>query len=99
MKLELSGRYNLDLMVPVCLIFLAELLIFWGNMQAAMIIHAINLIFIILASIYINNRVYPILMLLPLFRLLNVAMPIFSSSRSTPILWSMRPCSYQFTSS
>jgi CAAX amino terminal protease family. len=77
MKLELSGRYNLDLMIPVCLIFLAELLIFWGNMQAAMIIHAFNLIFIILASIYINNRIYPILMLLPLFRLLNVAMPIF----------------------
>jgi membrane protease YdiL (CAAX protease family) len=77
MKLELSGRYNLDLFVPVSLIFLAELLIFLGNMQAAMIIHAINLIFIILASIYINNRIYPILMLLPLFRLLNVAMPIF----------------------
>jgi|WetSurMetagenome_2_1015567.scaffolds.fasta_scaffold01215_15 uncharacterized protein len=76
-KLELSSRHNLDLLVPVCLIILAELLIFWGNMQAAMIVHALNLIFIILASIYINNRIYPVLMLLPLFRLLNVAMPVF----------------------
>ena len=42
-----------------------------------MIIHALNLIFMVLASIYINNRIYPVLMLLPLFRLLNVAMPIF----------------------
>jgi uncharacterized protein len=77
LKVELSGRYNLDLIVPVFLIILAELLIFWGNMQAAMIVHALNLIFIILASIYINNRIYPVLMLLPLFRLLNVAMPVF----------------------
>jgi uncharacterized protein len=77
LKLNLSGRYNLDLLVPVSLIILAELLIFWGNMQVAMIVHAINLIFIILASIYINNRIYPVLMLLPLFRLLNVAMPGF----------------------
>jgi len=77
LKLELSSRYNLDLMVPVGFILLAELLIFLGNMQAAMIVHALNLIFIILASIYINNRIYPVLMLLPLFRLLNVAMPVF----------------------
>ena len=77
MRLELSSRYNLDLVVPVGLIVLAELLLFLGNMEAAMIIHAFNLVLIILSTIYVNNRIYPILMLLPLFRLLNVAMPVF----------------------
>jgi hypothetical protein len=70
-------RYNLDLILPVILILLAELLIFLGKPNAAMPIHALNLIFLILSSIFINNRIYPALMLLPLFRLLNVAMPVF----------------------
>ena len=70
-------KYNLDLILPVFLILLAELLIFFGNFSAAMSIHAINLVLLIISSIYINNRLYPALMLLPLFRLLNVAMPVF----------------------
>jgi hypothetical protein len=70
-------RYNLDLILPVILILLAEFLIFLGKPNAAMPIHALNLIFLILSSIFINNRIYPALMLLPLFRLLNVAMPVF----------------------
>jgi membrane protease YdiL (CAAX protease family) len=71
------ARYNLDLIIPIVLILLAEFLIFLGKPNAAMPIHAANLIFLILSSIFINNRIYPALMLLPLFRLLNVAMPIF----------------------
>lgn len=71
------ARYNLDLILPIVLILLAEYLIFMGKPNAAMPIHAANLIFLILSSIFINNRIYPALMLLPLFRLLNVAMPIF----------------------
>jgi len=70
-------RYNLDLILPVILILLAELLIFIGKPNAAMPIHALNLILLILSSIFINNRIYPALMLMPLFRLLNVAMPVF----------------------
>jgi membrane protease YdiL (CAAX protease family) len=70
-------RYNLDLILPVFLILLAELFIFLGKTSAAMPLHALNLILLILSSIYINNRIYPALMLLPLFRLLNVAMPVF----------------------
>jgi membrane protease YdiL (CAAX protease family) len=70
-------RYNLDLILPVFLILLAELLIFLGKPNAAMPLHALNLILLILSSIYINNRIYPALMLMPLFRLLNVAMPVF----------------------
>jgi membrane protease YdiL (CAAX protease family) len=70
-------RYNLDLILPVFLILLAELLIFLGKPNVAMPIHALNLILLILSSIYIDNRLFPALMLLPLFRLLNVAMPVF----------------------
>jgi uncharacterized protein len=71
------SRYNLDIIIPVFLIFLAELFIFLGKSNLAMPIHSINLILLILSSIYINNRIYPALMLMPLFRLLNVAMPVF----------------------
>jgi len=77
LKLELRSRWNLDLAIPLCLIILAEMLIFFGNMKAAMVVHAINLILMILSAIYVRNRIYPIIMLLPLFRLLNVATPVF----------------------
>ena len=76
MHRELIGRYGLDLAVPISLVILAESLIFVGYMQAAMIVHALNLTFLILSSAYMNNRIYPALMLLPLFRLLNIAMPV-----------------------
>ena len=77
MKVENAERYYLDLMFPIFLIILAEVLIFLGNSDAAMPVHAFNLIFLSLSSIYVKNRTYPALMLLPLFRLLNVAMPVF----------------------
>jgi membrane protease YdiL (CAAX protease family) len=77
MRAESISKYGLDLMLPVFLIILAELLIFFGHMEAALIIHSINLMLLVLSSIYIVNRIYPALMLLPLFRLLNIAMPVF----------------------
>ena len=77
MNREFIGRYGLDLAFPMSLIILAESLIFTGYMEAAMIVHALNLTFLILSFVYINNRIYPALMLLPLFRLLNVAIPVF----------------------
>ena len=77
MKFENGERYYLDLIFPVFLIMSGELLIFFGHSEAAMYIHALNLIFLSLSSIFIRNRTYPALMLLPLFRLLNVAMPVF----------------------
>lgn len=77
MKVEDMTKYNLDLILPVFLIIVAEILIFLGNPGAAMPIHALNLVFLSLSSIYIKNRIYPALILLPLFRLLNVAMPVF----------------------
>jgi len=76
-KLQPSSREKLELIIPTSLIILAEMLLFLNKMQPAMIVHAFNLILIIALNIYINNRIYPILLLLPLFRLLNVAMPVF----------------------
>ncbi len=77
MKALNAEKYYLDLLFPVFLIFLAEILIFYGKPEAAMPIHALNLVFLSLSTVFINNRTYPALMLLPLFRLLNVAMPVF----------------------
>jgi uncharacterized protein len=59
------------------LIVLAELLIFFGHTEAAMAVHGLNLIAIALSTSYLNDRVYQSLLLLPLFRLLNAAMPVF----------------------
>ncbi|MDM7911822.1 MAG: type II CAAX endopeptidase family protein [Methanotrichaceae archaeon] len=77
MRVEDISKYYLDLILPVFLIILAELLIFFGHMKAALAIHSLNLMLLIFSSVYIVNRVYPALMLLPLFRLLNIAMPVF----------------------
>ena len=77
MRSDYFARYGLDLVIPVFLILLAEFLIFIGNVSIAMPIHALNLVLLTLFSIYINNKVFPALMLLPLFRLINVAMPVF----------------------
>jgi membrane protease YdiL (CAAX protease family) len=77
MRWEIIERNSLDLIVPISLIILSELLIFNGNTNAAMIIDALNLIILSLSAIFSANRLYVALMLLPLFRLLNVAMPVF----------------------
>ncbi len=61
----------------VLLIALGELLLFWGHMEAAMVVHGINLIGLVLLTAFMEDRIYQALMLLPLFRLLNVAMPVF----------------------
>jgi len=77
MRAEFIAKYGLDLTLPVFMILLAEFLIFLGHPSQALMIHALNLIILTLSSVYINNKIYPALMLLPLFRLLNVAMPVF----------------------
>jgi membrane protease YdiL (CAAX protease family) len=87
--LESARRYDLDLIVPASLIILAELLIFFGRINAAMAVHSLNLVMLILSSTYVQNRIYPAFMLLPLFRLLNIAMPVFFSITlySYPIIY------------
>lgn len=65
------------LALPIFLIIAAEMLIFAGQMKAAMIVHAFNVVLLLSISLYIENKIFAILMLLPLFRLLNAAMPVF----------------------
>jgi len=77
MRAEYIGKYNLDLIVPISLIVLAEMLIFLGYMGPAMVVHAANLTLLVLSAMFLESRIFAVLMLLPLFRLLNVAMPIF----------------------
>lgn len=77
MRADYINKYSLDLLIPVSLIVLAEMLIFFGYMEAAMIIHAFNLTLLVLSAMYLEGRIFAALMLLPLFRLLNVAMPVF----------------------
>jgi len=77
MKWEILERYRIDLIVPVTLIVLSEFMIFQDQMEAAMFIDALNLILLILSAIFTEQRIYVALMLLPLFRLLNVAVPVF----------------------
>jgi len=77
MILQKLDQGSLGLILSGALIAAAELLIFFGHLSAAVTIHAINFIVLVLSAAYIENGVYPVLMLLPLFRLLNLAMPVF----------------------
>jgi membrane protease YdiL (CAAX protease family) len=65
--------------LPICLVALAELLIFIGQMRMAMMLHALNVVLLTFIAIYNEDRIFPVLLLLPLFRLLNAAMPVFFS--------------------
>lgn len=76
MRQELENG-SIGLILSGVLIAAAELLIYFGHLSAAVTIHSINLILLVLSAAYIENEVYPVLMLLPLFRLLNLAMPVF----------------------
>jgi len=77
MILQKLDQGSLGLILSGALIAVAEILIFFGHLSAAVTIHAINLIVLVLSAAYIEDGVYPVLMLLPLFRLLNLAMPVF----------------------
>jgi hypothetical protein len=73
----MTSNHYIWQVLPVSLILAAEMLIFTGHMEAATTVHAVTLILLVLIAMYSDNRIYPILLLLPLFRLLNVAMPVF----------------------
>jgi hypothetical protein len=77
MRVKDVSKHSLDLILLTGLIVLAESLLYAGNMKASMAVHAFTLTLLILSAIYLDDRMYIALMLLPLFRLLNVAMPIF----------------------
>jgi len=77
MRVKDVSKHSLDLILLTALIILAESLLYFGNMKAAMAVHAFTLTLLILSAVYLEDRMYIALMLLPLFRLLNVAMPVF----------------------
>jgi uncharacterized protein len=77
MRVKDVSKHSLDLILFTGLIVLAESLLFVGNTKAAMAVHAFALTLLILSAVYLDDRMYIALMLLPLFRLVNVAMPIF----------------------
>ena len=66
-----------DPTLPALLIVVAELLIFKGHIEAGIVLHATNLIALVISSAYVADRTHQALMLLPLFRLVNAAIPIF----------------------
>lgn len=66
-----------DPTLPTLLIVVAELLIFRGHVEAGIVVHGTNLIALVLSSAFVANRTHQALMLLPLFRLVNVAIPTF----------------------
>ncbi|NYT01744.1 MAG: CPBP family intramembrane metalloprotease [Methanosarcinales archaeon] len=68
-----------DLVLPIILVCVAELLLFAGHLKAAVSVHALVLVLLALLFAYHGDRSYQALMLLPLFRLLNIAMPVFFS--------------------
>lgn len=79
---RIPERYHRPLvMLTLCLIMLAEMLLFSGRMEYAVWVHVIVLIGLGVAIIQLSeSEVYQtlqVLMLLPLLRLVNISMPVF----------------------
>jgi membrane protease YdiL (CAAX protease family) len=70
--------------IPVLCIALAEILIFLGKMGIAVWVHIGILIALSLSNIFVKDfevqKIYQALMLLPILRLINLSMPIFSET-------------------
>ncbi|MDF0591215.1 DUF1616 domain-containing protein [Candidatus Methanocrinis natronophilus] len=66
-----------DPTMPAFMIVVAELLLFEGYVDAGVVVHGMNLIALVISSAFVPGRTHQALMLLPLFRLVNVAVPIF----------------------
>ncbi|MDK2948692.1 hypothetical protein SAMN04488589_0018 [Methanolobus vulcani] len=68
--------------VAMLMIILAELLLYSGNYKAGITLHVITLIALSVSSIWIDGthvaRSLQVLTLLPILRLLNMSMPVFS---------------------
>lgn len=68
--------------IAMLMIILAELLLYSGNYRAGVTLHVITLIALSVSSIWIDGthvaRSLQVLTLLPILRLLNMSMPVFS---------------------
>jgi len=82
-KIKIS-KLRIFTAIPVMCIALAELLIFSGRMGAAVWVHIGILIALSLSNIFIKDpevhKIHQALMLLPVLRLINLSMPIFSAT-------------------
>lgn len=82
-KIKIS-KLRIFTAIPVVCIALAELLIFSGRMGAAVWVHIGILIALSLSNIFIKDpevhKIHQALMLLPVLRLINLSMPIFSAT-------------------
>src|SRR5437763_917292 len=66
---------DLDLTLPISLIVLSEILLFFHQSRAAAVISGLNLASIYILETYYDDRACQVLMLIPLFRLLNLSVP------------------------
>jgi membrane protease YdiL (CAAX protease family) len=75
---------RLYIAIPILCIGIAELLIFSGRMEVAVWVHIGILIALSLSNIFIKDpevhKIHQALMLLPVLRLINLSMPIFSAT-------------------
>ena len=78
------NKLRIFIAIPVMCIALAELLIFSGRMEVAVWVHIGILIALSLSNIFIKDpevhKIHQALMLLPVLRLINLSMPIFSAT-------------------
>jgi membrane protease YdiL (CAAX protease family) len=76
-----SRKLRIFTAIPVLFIALAELLIFSGRIETAVYVHIGILISLSLSSVFIKdsevNKIHQALMLLPVLRLISLAMPTF----------------------
>lgn len=77
-----TKQLKLYITIPILFIALAELLIFFGQLDIAVWFHILALFFLSLSNILIRDpkvhKIHLPLMLLPLLRLVNLSMPVFT---------------------
>ncbi|HJH29364.1 MAG TPA: CPBP family intramembrane metalloprotease [Methanosarcinaceae archaeon] len=88
-KIEKINRYNSSLnkkiiAFPLILILIGEILLYKGYFDQALLIHIFNLLVLSFSTIIIQDKLlsntFQALSLLPILRILNMAMPIFFHS-------------------
>jgi membrane protease YdiL (CAAX protease family) len=77
-----AKQLKLYIAVPVLCIAIAELLIFFGRIEIAIYVHIAILFSLCVSNIFIKDpkihKIYMPLMLLPVLRIVNLSMPVFS---------------------
>lgn len=73
---------KLTIGIPIMMVILAELLLYSTQLKAGIILHVVTLLLLSLSSTWLPeshvSRSLQVLMLLPVLRLLNISMPVFS---------------------